>query len=306
MLDGTAQHLRHAGATHPGAAGVVDLHPGLQQHIQDAAPDRHLQALVAAAQHHLEGVLGHIRKPRRCIERLEVQILGRQVTAMPLHRLHQSLRATAPQLLARLQTGHESRHIQTSTRLVIAEQLHLRQRRQFPGESGAQTAAHAIQQTPGFAVALTPLQHRQQRRDADPPGNEAVALSLGIQREQVARRHHLQQVAFAQMRMQPGRATAAAGGQPDTQAVAVAIRGVTTQRVKPAEAIGQAQLDVRPRLPAGQLATVRIDQLDADHAQCFGAEAGDLQGHGLGRLQSGHPVLPDSHALNVLALHSLA
>ncbi|MCY1451865.1 hypothetical protein D9M71_687540 [compost metagenome] len=125
------------------------------------------------------------------------------------------------------------------------------------------------------ADALGFAGHAEDRRDADPPGDEQVALP-GLQREGVARAANRQRLADPQAFVHFPRAATALGIQQHADAQARTIQWIAAQRVLAHQAGRQQQVDMRPRAPFRQRAAVRRLQFQGDHAFGFQPHASDL------------------------------
>ena len=110
--------------------------------------------------------------------------------------------------------------------------------------------AAAVVQLPLGARRVGLLDHRQDRRDADAPGDEEVARARH-QREVVARAADAQLVAFAKA-VDGRRAAAAVGALEHRDLVVTAVGRAAAQRILADEVVAEHQVDVRAGPPRGQ------------------------------------------------------
>lgn len=125
--------------------------------------------------------------------------------------------------------------------------------------------------------------HRQQRRDADPSGDEQVALRWD-EGEIVARAAHSHEIADLQFVVHVRRPAASVLLAQHSDPVGVGIPSITAQGVLPSHSGGQHQVDVRTRIPVGQPTTLGMTQGQADDSVTDNLLARhrelDLVGHG--------------------------
>ena len=246
MLGRAGNHPLLARPADAELAGIVHVHAGIEQHLEDALSLGDYEFLPRAGKlDHEPSGLGGLLLGR---EIFHVDLLARPIRGCGLERLEHRGRSAAIEMRVLRRSGDDGGHIEKfAFALVIEVELrraHFLQRLQ-KRHVGARTAR--VIELPGAAELGEALHHAPDRSDADTARKQNDVSCILHQRKIVARRAYPQRLADAQLVVHVTRAAAARRIALHRDGVAGGIGLRRQQRILPHDPVRQVHIDMGAR-----------------------------------------------------------